>query len=260
MSIKILVVTHKDYWMPKESIYLPILVGNSNIKKFFLKDNAGDNIAYKNKNYCELTAIYWAWKNLCLEKNDYIGLCHYRRYFSDYLKVDIFKKKNIDLRKKLIMKEERYKDILKKYDVIVAKNVLSRLTMKEQYIKGHNEESIVILRNVIKKIYPEDIKIFDEIMDKKILYPYNMFVMSKRYFDEYCEWLFNILFGFEKEINISKYDSYQSRIFGFLSERLFTIWLLKRKLKIYESNVIFLEENSSLFERIRIFLKTKIYK
>lgn len=260
MSIRILVVTHKDYWMPNEKIYLPILVGNKKIEKEFLKDNVGNNISYKNKNYCELTAIYWAWKNLYLEKNDYIGLCHYRRYFSDYSKVDVFIKKDINSRKNLIMKEDRYKDILKDYDVIVGKNVLKRLTMKKQYIKGHSEQSLIVLRKVIENLYPDDIKIFDEIINKKILYPYNMFVMSKKYFDEYCEWLFNILFNFEKEMDISKYDNYQSRIFGFLSERLFTIWLLKKNLKIYESEIIFLEENPSLFERIRIFIKSKLYK
>lgn len=260
MSIKILVVTHKDYWMPNENIYLPILVGNNNIEKNFLKDNVGENIAYKNKNYCELTAIYWAWKNLYLKENDYIGLCHYRRYFSDYSKVDVFIKKDIDSRKNLIMKENRYKEILKNYDVIVGKNVLRRLSMKKQYIKGHNKQSLIALRAVISNLYPEDINYFDEIMNKNFLYPYNMFVMSKKYFNEYCEWLFNILFNLEKKIDISKYDNYQSRVFGFLSERLFTIWLLKKNLKIYESEVIFLEENPSLLERIRVFIKSKIYK
>ena len=132
--------------------------------------------------------------------------------------------------------------------------------MKKQYIKGHNKQSLIALRAVISNLYPEDINYFDEIMNKNFLYPYNMFVMSKKYFNEYCEWLFNILFNLEKKIDISKYDNYQSRVFGFLSERLFTIWLLKKNLKIYESEVIFLEENPSLLERIRVFIKSKIYK
>ena len=87
MDIKILVVTHKDYWMPNNEIYLPILVGNNKVKNNYLRDNTGDNISKKNKNYCELTALYWAWKNL---DNKYIGLCHYRRYFSKKEKYSIF--------------------------------------------------------------------------------------------------------------------------------------------------------------------------
>lgn len=93
MNLKILVVTHKSYWMPDENIYLPIFVGTNKSDRNFLRDNEGDNISYKNKNYCELTAIYWAWKNLKLDKYDYIGLCHYRRYFTGKIKKKYFSKK-----------------------------------------------------------------------------------------------------------------------------------------------------------------------
>ena len=81
MNIKILVATHKTYWMPEDEIYLPIQVGcaiNSN-DLGYARDDSGDNISSKNKNYCELTGLYWAWKNL---DADYIGLAHYRRHFT----------------------------------------------------------------------------------------------------------------------------------------------------------------------------------
>ena len=91
-DIKLLVATHKDYNIPKDRIYLPIFVG-ADIKEnttSFISDNTGDNISIKNPNYCELTALYWAYKNI---KADYIGLVHYRRYFSsnnDYFRSLLF--------------------------------------------------------------------------------------------------------------------------------------------------------------------------
>ena len=95
MNINILVVTHKPHWMPKDKIYLPILVGNSSIKEKYLRDNTGENISSKNKNYCELTAMYWAWKNL---QSDYIGLCHYRRYFMINIRKNFFRKPDISFK------------------------------------------------------------------------------------------------------------------------------------------------------------------
>lgn len=80
MNLKILVAVHKHYWMPKDSIYLPIQVGREGKEDLgFQGDNTGDNISAKNETFCELTGLYWAWKNLAA---DYIGLVHYRRYFA----------------------------------------------------------------------------------------------------------------------------------------------------------------------------------
>jgi len=80
-DIKVIVATHKQYQMPSDKMYLPLHVGADSNKNetTFAKDNTGDNISIKNPNYCELTGLYWAWKNL---KNDYVGLVHYRRYFT----------------------------------------------------------------------------------------------------------------------------------------------------------------------------------
>ena len=79
-DIKIIVATHKKYQMPTEEIYIPIHVGAEGKEKLeYVPDNTGENISVKNPYYCELTGLYWAWKNLDAE---YIGLVHYRRYFT----------------------------------------------------------------------------------------------------------------------------------------------------------------------------------
>ena len=79
-DIKIIVATHKKYEMPQNKIYLPVQVGAEGKEDLgYVKDNTGENISIKNPYFCELTGLYWAWKNL---KHSYIGLAHYRRHFS----------------------------------------------------------------------------------------------------------------------------------------------------------------------------------
>ena len=78
-NIKIIVATHKKYNMPKDNMYLPVHVGRQGKDDIgYQGDNEGENISEKNPFYCELTGLYWAWKNL---NADYIGLAHYRRNF-----------------------------------------------------------------------------------------------------------------------------------------------------------------------------------
>lgn len=254
MDVKIIVVTHKDYWMPKNEIYLPVLVGNNKVSGKYLKDNEGDNISEKNKSYCELTALYWAWKNL---NKKYIGLCHYRRYFSKEKKISIFKDINMEKRKQLIMEEKECEGILKNYDIILPKKIfLNNLFVEQHYEKYHNIKDLKKVRDVIKFLYKDDLVFFDRIMKEKYLYPYNMFVMNKEFLNEYCTWLFNILFRVEKIIDISSYDAYQARVYGFLAERLFNVWLLKKNFKIYQSDIILLEEKFNL----KTFIKRIICK
>lgn len=83
MDIKILVAMHKPYWVPRDDCYFPVHVGRNHVMseldtRNIPGDDTGENISQKNPYYCELTGLFWAWKNL---KCDYVGLCHYRRYF-----------------------------------------------------------------------------------------------------------------------------------------------------------------------------------
>lgn len=268
MNIKVLVVTHKSYWMPRDKVYLPILVGNNFIEENYLRDNTGENISKKNKNYCELTALYWAWKNL---QSDFIGLCHYRRYFMINIRKAFFRNPNLSfrdwfsskdswfnrLKKLLIMRKIDYENILCKYDAIVARKMplLESLSVKDDYKRHHKGKDLKMLREVIKDIYPDDVKYFDEVLNLKKIHLYNMFVMNNKNFNEYCNWLFNILFELEKRIDISDYDDYQARVYGFLSERLFNVWLLKKNLNLYEANVNFLDNKFKIVGFLKSFMK-----
>ena len=234
MDIKILVATHKKYWMPKDEVYLPIHVGKEGKEDLgYIGDNTGDNISIKNPNYCELTGLYWAWKNLDCE---YIGLCHYRRYFAYKTR-----KHSLNAKKSVIYSSKDYIRLLKNYDIILPKATILNQSGKKEYATSHQLNDLIITKKILLKLYPEYEHSYNNVMNNNKFYFFNMFVMKKSLFNQYSNWLFPILFELEKQVNIKNYDSYQSRLFGFLSERLFNIWLNYQNLKIYESRITFLE-------------------
>lgn len=235
LDIKILIALHKPYWVPKDNVYFPLHVGREGKKNIgFCGDNTGDNISIKNPNFCELTGLYWAWKNLNCE---YIGLCHYRRYFAKRNKPFFWQKKE-----SLIFKRADYEKLLFSYDVILPKPFkFGKESIREQYAKCHKVKDLGLLAESIQELYPEYLQAFNSVMSENKIYALNMFAMSKKNFDNYCSWLFPILFSLEQKVDLRGYDSYQARIFGFMSERLFNVWLKSQNFRIKEVPVLFLE-------------------
>ena len=239
-NIKIFVVTHKEYKMPDNEIYLPIQVGAEGKKDLgFLKDNTGENISLKNPNYCELTAMYWAWKNY---ECDYIGLNHYRRYFTLKSKKEI--KKSDDIFDN-ILNENDVQNLMEQYDVVVSNKLhLLGKTMETKYKQQHYISDLEITKKVISDMYPEYMESYETAMNKHEMSICNMFIMKKDLFDEYCEWLFNILFEVEKHTNIENYSTLQKRIYGFIAERLLNVWLeYHKELKIGTAQILSLEHD-----------------
>ena len=117
-DVKVIVATHKKYSFPNDKMYMPIQVGAKlNEDLGYQKDSIGYNISEKNPYYCELTALYWAWKNL---ETDYLGLVHYRRYFS--LKEKKYKEKRDKDQKdkmRLAITKKEVKKVLQETDVIL---------------------------------------------------------------------------------------------------------------------------------------------
>lgn len=232
-KMKILIATHKAYDFPNDACYLPIQVGkaNSSLDLGVESDNSGKNISEKNKTFCELTALYWAWKNL--ENYKYIGLVHYRRYFSGL---------ELDLKGKKIASQSELLADLAIYDVIVAKKRNYYIeSVFNHYKNAHFVKDLDKTKEIIEQCFPDYLSAFNQVMKGRKLHLFNMFVMSRQHFMQYCEWLFVILFKLEKQIDISSYDDYQKRVFGFLAERLFNVWLVKNKIKYKERRVVSLE-------------------
>ena len=254
-KLTVLVITHKDYEFPDSACYRPLFVGGkiaSGLKnEDFYQDNSGANISEKNSSFCELTGLYWAWKNGVFENNEYVGLVHYRRYFAG---------KALDLKKKQIASESELLTILEKYDVILPRKRNYFIeSIYSHYQHAHHIEDLDLTRDVIIELQSEYLESFDAVMQGRKLHLYNMFVMSSEKASEYCHWLFSILFELEQRIDITQYDNYQKRVFGFIAERLFNVWILYNQLNVKYLSVVNLDGENLIKKGLNL-LKRRFLK
>ena len=221
MKIEILVAAHKEFSIPKKEGYLPVLVGA--VKNYkpgisYQRDDDGENISSKNPNYNELTAVYWAWKNL--KDVDAVGLVHYRRLFFD--------KKPYNLNN--VISVGKVHQLLQKYDVLLPKKRNYYIeTNYSHYIHAHHQEPLDKTREIIKKSYPAYLKEFDRVMKNRKAHMFNMFIMRREAFDSYCNFMFDVLGKLENTIDISNYSVQEARVFGYISELLMDVWLYTTK-------------------------------
>lgn len=233
-NTKIYAVSHKEFKVPEDSLYEPIYVGKYGVEKeFFRSDSRGDNIAKYNLFINETTALYWIWKH---SKEDYIGICHYRRFFLQD------EEKNI----KNILCQPFADAILEKYDIILPQPILLG-DMKKQ-LERHVDskafnEGWRIITCLIKEKQPEYWDSFECFFCcTNSMYPCNMFVARREVIDRYCEWLFSFILDAVEAVDFSAYDNYSQRMIGFFVERLFNVWLFKQNLRIKELPVLLVEE------------------
>lgn len=246
-TIKVIVAAHKSYEMPTDKMYLPVHVGAAGKESIgYQRDDEGENISSLNPYFCELTGVYWAWKNL---NEDYIGLVHYRRLFTmsghTLTEVDI-------------------KSYLGKIKVFVpAKRRYYIETLKSHYDHTHYPEHLDVTRTVVGKLYPEYLNAYDKVVNRTWGYMFNMMIMEKELLNDYCTWLFNILNEVFEKIDTTNYPAFTKRYVGRMSEILFNVWLEKKistgeikkeEVKELKCNV---EENWSV--KIPAFLKAKFF-
>lgn len=220
-SVSVMVAAHKEYEFPQDSGYLPIQVGRALAQKQLdiVGDDTGENISHLNKHFCELTGLYWIWKN---QKSDYYGLAHYRRYFRPLAdsSVSVGNKQvasSVDLVKQLGESE-----VL----LSTPRNYWVE-SVRKHYQNAHNADDLAVLQQVVAELHPEYSKAFDRVMGRTSVSLYNMFFMRADTFDRYCQWLFSILFEVERRIPYQAYGPYQGRVFGFMAERLLNVWVEK---------------------------------
>ncbi|MDO5410624.1 MAG: DUF4422 domain-containing protein [Lachnospiraceae bacterium] len=220
MNIKIIVASHKPYKMPDDVCYLPLHVGKAGKEPIgYRGDDTGENISEKNPNYCELTGLYWAWKNL---DADYLGLVHYRRHFS----AKPFLLRLLKGKQNCILNDKEVRRILSGTDIILpVKRHYWIETLYSHYCHTHYPRPLDETRKILEEDYSEMLPVFDQVMKRKSAHMFNMYIMKRELSDAYCEFLFDVLQKLENRIDISGYDAFQARVYGRISELLLDVWI-----------------------------------
>ena len=236
-DIKIFVSYHKPYELMNEGVLIPVHAGreyaikNNSLTKKDLKwmlkntigDNTGENISIENPNYCELTTFYWIWKNI---KADYIGHFQYRRILDicgrNYgYKEDFY---NINL------KDFEYKiihDFIEPYDAVLSTLYPMDISVYEHYKRSHNINDLNRVIDIINEYYPQYTNSMDSYLQGYSSMFCNIFVMKKDLYNEFCTFIFDILDKVKPYIEISE-NPYQARVYGFLAERLYNIFIFHK--------------------------------
>ena len=238
-SIEILVSCHKPSETVKSDIIKTIQVGAETNAKFAADyaDNLGDNISLKNPEYCELTAQYWAWKNL---DADYYGFFHYRRYLAfantdkpqdswGNILEDYFSAQAVET---YGLHDDTIRRTVCSYDIIlpelkdITKMPHMGRNMVEQYLgSGYlHRQDWDIMMDVLSEFYPEYLPYAKQYAKGHTTYFNNMFIMRKDIFQTYAAWLFDVLDKCYARMDMSDYSVEALRTPGHLGERLLNIY------------------------------------
>lgn len=234
MKNLVMVVTHKKCDIIKSKPYHPIIVGKGD---FTLdgawRDNTGDNISEKNPYYCELTALYWVWKNQA-EQFDNIGLCHYRRFLTR----NAFRNGEGDL-----LTDEEITKCMEKYDVILPAPFVWRISMAQMYyeVGQGRKRDLDLTGEAIEKLCPEYLDEFNRTIQGREGSYCNLFVLPKALFNEYCQWLFSILEYVEARVDMTGYSVQEQRVYGYLSEILLNVWVRQKHLRVKHYPIAYME-------------------
>lgn len=175
-----------------------------------LQDNTGDNISAKNRNYCELTASYFAWKN---KQADYKGLCHYRRIF------DITDEQMQEL---IARKDE--------WDVILPYPSIHYPDISTQHVRYINDVDWQAMMQALEETAPEYYEAYQDAVEngEQQFFNYNMLIAKQKVFDDYCDFMFRVLARAE-ELTMPKGEQRADRFAGYMGENLTTIYFLKNR-------------------------------
>lgn len=213
-DVKSIIDSHKD-------IYIPINGGSKLTddwsKANLIMDNIGDNISDKNNILNEMTSIYWFWKNYKdLDKLNYVGFNHYRRFF----KLDDIKD---------------YHD----YDMILGRGITFKISLYKAYDVFHELKDLNTLIEILTSKNEYMGKLFKKYTQQNLMVaPCNMFILKKELFIKWCEFIFDILNELEQKINLDDgRDTYQKRALCFLTERLFGFWVTYMTYNSYKSSI-----------------------
>lgn len=248
MKMTVIVATHKPYAMPDDPMYLPLHVGAQGKDPIgFQGDNTGDNISEKNATFCELTGLYWAWKNL---DSDYIGLAHYRRHFGGCRRGEPMQR--------VLTGEQAQKLLAGKDGLLPSLRRYYIETLYDHYDHTCHIEPLNVAGEILREKYPAYVPAFERLKTRRSAHMFNMFILRRDHLDAYCTWLFDILFELERRVDASQYDAFHARFFGRVSELLLDVWLEQNPLDCATAPVVNMEP-VNWFKKGGSFLMAKFF-
>lgn len=239
-NVDIFIGTYKAFTPPIQNNSYKIIVGNHKVEIDTPLEviNCKSDKILDDRFYSEIYMLDWISKNYNL--GDYVGFCHYRKYFSFMDNIP-----NMD-------------EVFKENDVIIGKPIRLLRNVREHYGRCHNIEDLNIIENVVKEKYQDYYDIFEKYMRQRMLITYNMFIMKKEDFLKYIKFVMGVLDEYIKivgtdiekriEDNRERYlknfspnntVEYQYRIGGYLAERLTGVFICKhfKKARCYNTKI-----------------------
>lgn len=252
-KIRLMVCCHKNTPRFRSDVLRPVHVGRAAASEALRArlgdmpgDDTGDNISSKNGSYCELTALYWSWKNPEFpDMPDYVGLCHYRRIpgltprtgrrIAPLLRLEnrLESGGKTSLTSRLAEREIRnnLEDACARCDIVLPGPLVpDAISVYHYYALWFVESDLIETIDVIRKKYPEMCGALDETLRADRAYYCNVALMRRDLWEEYAAWLFDVLFEVERRIgdDVATRNGYQRRVYGFLAERLLNVWVRYR--------------------------------
>ncbi len=187
-----------DYFLPNYSWIEPFAVGPlALVQNDWISDNgSGESIAHLNNSFGELTAQYWAWKNV--KDVDFIGFCHYRRYFNFLNATNSTHPKLLadpipDIMSYIASEDQRNAalKILDQSDVISTRSYILSNSIGEQFREGHGAEIWDVYIHALEETSPNWLRAYVpwyELSNEARFYP--IYIMSWGEFDRFCGLLF----------------------------------------------------------------------
>lgn len=260
-KIKIYICCHKPSYVPQNHMFIPVQAGAALVTTALpgmVGDDSGKNISKKNRQYCELTPQYWAWKN---EDFDFAGFFHYRRYlsFDRIYPVAPDGRRDISVHACPVTEIEdvrtaegmdglakmRMREIIPQYDLITVMRERINTSVYRQYTQFHDKEPLDRVLRILGRLFPEYIPAAKEYLASRDIYYMNMYVMRREMFQCYMEWLFSILGSYENELQgqrqtgtctstiselaFKREAPIEPRLMGYLAERLFGIFFVHQR-------------------------------
>jgi hypothetical protein len=245
-ELRVLATFHRPYAYNADSRWLrPCTVGKFRLQAPGVHCDAdGEGISELNPWFCELTALYWAWKNL--PDVAHIGLCHYRRYF--YLgatplpgtRVPVADRDGAILLMSGEQAGERALDLLRWADAIVPAPFYLSIPIGQHYTREHDAEPWRIFIELLLEQQPQNRPRIG-FLEQGNRYTFcNMLIARRELFDRYCGELFPLMFELHRRVPPPS-DPYQARYIGFIAERFLMFFLFANGVRTFETPLVGLE-------------------